>query len=189
MLENENIGCVGVLGGHCAMKGHSGHWSAGISSGSIIDGVDYLSQNEYSDFLRNKEFIPVALVDGLWMCFRKNIFEKIKWDEDNYEGFHCYDSDISMQVHAMGYEVCVINKVEIIHKSVANINDDFFENQRKWSVKWDKYLPVIVGISTIDLFSEYLKKKNAYESVLYSHAFKLGSILLKPVYEIKKLLK
>ncbi|SEM69296.1 hypothetical protein SAMN05216436_106223 [bacterium A37T11] len=40
----------------------------------------------------------VAVLDGVWLCTRKNIALKFPFDERSLKGFHCYDLDFSLNV-------------------------------------------------------------------------------------------
>ena len=47
----------------------------------------------------------VAILDGVWFCIRKKTFQSVRFDDVSFPHFHFYDSDISMQINALGQNV------------------------------------------------------------------------------------
>ena len=80
------------------------------------------------------------------MCFRREVFNHIVWDDVNFSGFHSYDTDISLQVWQSGYEVHVFWDVLIEHKSVGVAQIDFYNSLRVLYDKWENILPMIKGV-------------------------------------------
>lgn len=61
--------------------------------------------------------IEVVAVDGCFFCMRKSVFDKIRFDEINYKGFHFYDLDISLQVYMLGLKSLCVYDILIEHIS------------------------------------------------------------------------
>ena len=194
VLEDEKIGVVGCVGGHVLGKEPTSWWDSKILSGCYEqkDG-DRINKVVYERYNATLEPISVAAIDGLWMCFRNDVFNKIRWDEDSFTGFHFYDMDICMQIHSIGMEVKVIYDVLIEHESMGRCDEKYFEASYIWFNKWKDFLPIISGVSSIvpevHWYNEYVKEKGEKNSCLNSHAYRLGCFLLQPVYWIKKKLK
>lgn len=83
----------------------------------------------------------VSIIDGLWFCIRKTLFEKISFDEKTYGGFHLYDADISMQVgtYAKRY---VVYDILMQHVWNGSIDNNYFDELKKFADKWKEVLPV-----------------------------------------------
>ena len=209
ILKNENIGCVGVLGGHYVPKDTSAWWYGQVKSARNLQ-WDYKKEPlmcEELIFAKDKKEMEVAVVDGLWMCFPKKMFEHIHWDEETYGNcFHLYDSDICMQIQSINKQVWVLLDSLIEHKSCGSANAAFYIAMDKFCKKWKDYLPILRGIQSVDseqlieilnLYSRqsliyierYAKTLQKYESILNSRAFKLGNIILKPFSEFKQIFK
>ncbi|MDQ6901853.1 MAG: glycosyltransferase family protein [Bacteroidota bacterium] len=81
-----------------------------------------------------------VIIDGLWFCIRKSLFDKIEFDEKTFAGFHLYDADISMQVqqHARIY---VVYDVLIEHLWNFSISEDYYMALCSFANKWRPHFP------------------------------------------------
>jgi GT2 family glycosyltransferase len=108
----------------------------------------------------------VICIDGFWFCSRKNIFQKVRFDEEAFAGFHFYDLDLSMQIYEKGYLLRVISDITVEHYSGGSLNSQWIDSAYIFYNKWEKQLPVSIFPS--------LKKKpfintKAYRDLLYLH--------------------
>jgi hypothetical protein len=83
----------------------------------------------------------VAVIDGVWFCIRKSLFDEIAFDEKTFKGFHLYDMDISMQV-SQHSKVFVVNDILLQHFSNGKITQSYYEDLISFTEKWKPYLPV-----------------------------------------------
>lgn len=202
-IRNSHLGLIGVEGTHYMPKYAASWWSASMSSGqmlqgNIIDG-EYVSNQEFlwSRKRDNADSIEVVVVDGLWMCIRKSLFDNglVLFDEKTYNNFHCYDADICMQVIKSGYEVRVAYDIMIEHKSLGTPNVQYFEQLDIWYEKWKDMLPITRGVNLseieknereiicrryTDLFRSNQILIKRLDGVCSSKAYKLGKMLLSP---------
>ena len=149
-LKNENIGLAGLAGGD-AMLRIPFDYGALNRSMNIIH-IDKTGQKPTEYVRMPKEFQgisrPVLLLDGVFICGRSELFEKIRFDE-SIGGFHGYDYDISMQSFMAGYNNLVVYDIEIEHFSKGKMDASYFRAIRRIWEKWEVYLPVFErGIST-----------------------------------------
>lgn len=86
----------------------------------------------------------VATVDGVWMCTKRSIFDRIKFDEEVFTGFHGYDLDYSLQINKE-FKVCVTFDMLIEHFSEGNYSPDWMDSILKLHRKHRDTLPVIIG--------------------------------------------
>jgi hypothetical protein len=56
-------------------------------------------------------------LDGLFLAFRREVAEKVGWDEKTFTGFHCYDIDMTYRAYLAGYKLAVVNDLPILHAS------------------------------------------------------------------------
>lgn len=89
----------------------------------------------------NESYAEVVVLDGLFFCIRKELFNTISFDE-SFGGFHFYDMDISMQVKKQGYRLLCIYNVLLEHISTSNLSKAWIDASRKFFSKWEKELPV-----------------------------------------------
>lgn len=206
VLENENIGIAGVIGSYVMTKDY-GYWDmmAPFVTGSVVVNETGPIANDgdaYNDVIGGGT--DVAILDGMWLCCRKNLFNKISFDEKTYKGFHMYDMDICMQSLVAGYRNVIIRNLDVRHYSHAQFNLAFCDALDMFHKKWAQHLPVCRGIQLSDRLlidldyhmkrtQNYMRCSNkywdSYCSISNSTAYKLGCALLKPIYFIKNLIR
>ncbi len=192
-----NLGCLGVAGCHLLLDTPSSFWHSGTFC------THYYSRNFNGDLdliglpdnnnLNN--LIKVASVDGIWMCIRKSLFDIIRFDDISFDGFHCYDSDICMQILQTGYDIGIAFGIAVEHSKRGCQDTSYFKNIRIWHNKWEKYLPIARGKQYSDEDIEirtYLVKQivdleeqvSNLTKVYDSKAYKIGKRILTPFKKI-----
>ena len=140
-LSDEQAGIIGVAGGKIISRIPAHWWATGAGSKNLIQH----SHQKISNVERSEGFVaarePAILLDGVFLSCRRNLFEKIKFDE-TLSGFHGYDQDISLQSTAAGYHNYVVSDILIEHFSKGNINAQYYENLLKVYRKWQIHLPL-----------------------------------------------
>lgn len=200
--EDEKLGALGVDGGHympdCPCSWTSCYTTSFHTWRNEKDGVC----REYSnkEFSNGQRLVELASIDGLWMCIRRNLFDTIRFDDKTFTGFHCYDSDICMQILTAGYRIKVTYDVSIIHNSDGTYNSTFFKNIELWHKKWHHSLPVVRGIKLTEqeqqihrrYATELLERQKETAGLygrLQSPEYRLGHFLLRPYRFLKRKLK
>jgi len=143
-LQNEKTGIIGVAGGDIVTNVPAS-WATLISPSQNIIQTDLknhktvilLDPENYS--LQKRSSITL---DGIFLCMRKEITDKIHFDE-NLKGFHGYDYDISIQSTVAGYINYVIYDMKLEHFSKGKTDILYFRNLISIYKKWEKYLPLI----------------------------------------------
>ncbi len=147
-LRDSSTGLIGLAGGDT--KGIiPSTWSTGFKSKEINVIQHYYDGNHAaqqvllsdSDILQSSK--KVVNVDGLFLCTKKEVFERFKFDEERLTGFHGYDIDYSLQVFTK-YDVKVIFDVLVEHYSTGKINTAWMKSTIIVTKKWKKHLPVSV---------------------------------------------
>ena len=198
IFEDDSIGLLGVIGSKLLMSDVS-WWLSGNTVGEYIQGANdkgiYHCSKEGKSI--NAIVEDVALVDGFWFCMPKRVCNLIRFDNINYSGFHCYDLDISMQIHEIGKRVVVTTSILIEHKSMGVLNASYYSQLDVFSKKWQSHLPIIIGNNTdiidfdqyLSILSSYQRSERKANLIIRSHAYRIGSFLMKPVKLIKRLIK
>ena len=205
--ENPNTALLGLAGAHVVPDADNPMWGfQHISTvriwtkeplketpfdqhGGLPDG-GYWSGN--LSFAQGRTNVPVANIDGLWMCCRRECFDKIKFDEQTYDGFHCYDADISMQVLANDWDILVNTEILVEHFSDSILTPDYFRAAGQWYGKWKKSLPIVRGVELepwmVNLMKYYTMDERRYEEALMenrrlrsTHAYMIGKAILSPL--------
>ena len=199
MATNDRIGALGVAGGHLMYNCPCSWWDSEITSVHVFT----LDSNGHADEAVHREYaginttVEVASIDGLCMYIRKNLFDTIRFDDKTFSGFHCYDSDICMQILMAGYQIKVTYGIDILHTGKGNLNEQYYHNIELWHKKWQLHLPIARGVTftqkELDIHQHYSvklyeQKKEIVELYkrLHSHEYKLGHFLLKPLRFLKR---
>lgn len=195
---DEQVGIIGFAGAHflpdCPM-----YWSYSpiISEHNINTGDGLTQEFFHDDYYDASGLSEVVCVDGFCFFARKNLFEKISFDEFSYKGFHMYDMDICMQVINLGYKVCVTTNILIEHfwsynKFMISRKDGKFDNDLiTFTNKWHNSLPIHRGIENILADYSILRINQlcneAYDcrKVRSSNSYKIGRFFLAPLRYIK----
>ena len=105
----------------------------------------------------------VVLLDGCWTCIKKEAFNKIRFDETAFTGYHFYDADICMQLNQSGYQIYTISDILINHASMGNANSSWIENALMFHKKWKLNLPVSsLSTNNKPIFTYEYKTLNAF---------------------------
>ena len=197
--KNEGIGALGVAGGHIMYNCPCSWWNSDITSLHILtpDSHGQMDESIHREYAGERTSIEVASIDGLWMCIRRSLFDTICFDDKTFSGFHCYDSDICMQILMAGYKIKVTFEIDILHKGKGNLNAQYYHDIELWHKKWKDYLPVVRGIQMSKKEMEihqhyacliYNQRKEAVElyTRLHSPEYRLGHSLLKPWRFLKR---
>jgi GT2 family glycosyltransferase len=67
-------------------------------------------------------------MDGLFLAFRRNVIERLRWDAQTFTGFHGYDVDCTFRAFQMGFSLAVALDLPMLHQSPGTIDDawDYF---------------------------------------------------------------
>ena len=141
-FEDNATGAIGIGGSKYLSYMPGAWWSTGFEELNIIH-TDPANNKSVTQTIKktvgNKS--EVTAVDGVWFCIPRQLFQKIKFDEETFKGFHHYDLDICRQIAAQGYKIYVVFDVLIEHFSRGNINQSWLDNALIFQRKWRKQLP------------------------------------------------
>ena len=148
-LCDKSIGLIGLAGGDT--KGYvPSSWSSFIFASEVSIIQHFKHQNKppqricrtgYSEDV--SAIKPVASMDGVWMCTRRDVYEQCRFDDKTFKHFHGYDIDFSLQVF-MKYKVCVVFDIILHHYSEGSYTLDWLKNMILVTDKWKHKLPVSV---------------------------------------------
>ncbi len=158
-FQNSKIGLIGVNGGkrlptcpapwwNCPDKNtlylnNIQHWKNGVPPSNWVI-KKTISENplvvhQYFN-PTNEKYAKVTAVDGFFFSIKKTLFNKISFDEITFNGFHGYDTDISLQVLQLSLNVIVIFDVLIEHLSDGNADSNWVSEAEKVADKWSAFL-------------------------------------------------
>jgi glycosyltransferase involved in cell wall biosynthesis len=64
----------------------------------------------------------IQAVDGLFMAFKRDVVNKVRFDEVNFNGFHCYDIDFSFSAYKSGFRLGVATDIPVLHASQGSFD-------------------------------------------------------------------
>ena len=161
-FKDESIGMIGVIGANVFPKSPSPWWSNELVNDHLVNNIQHWQngspKTSYQQILSqtageiitkqynnpsNQNVVDAVVADGLWFCIRKSLFvdKTISFDSELFKGFHCYDSDISLQVK-QHKRVCIVYDILIEHFQQGNINTSWFESVILLNRKWRTRLPI-----------------------------------------------
>jgi len=79
----------------------------------------------------------VLLLDGVFLCIKREVFTKVRFDETCPAKFHFYDLDYSLSCHKEGFKLGV-SDIMITHSSpgLREFTDEFNQGQKWFLEKW-----------------------------------------------------
>lgn len=141
LLQDKTIGILGVAGGNYLANNPAGWWEGGELH-KYQNVIHASGSNTSHDYFNpgNVSLADVVAIDGLWMCARREIWEKHPFDERTLPEFHAYDMDFCLSVFPT-YRVCVTLAIKIKHFSGGSLNASWVYNAAKVYEKWKVKLP------------------------------------------------
>jgi hypothetical protein len=180
----DTIDILGICGGDAFPSCPAPWWNStflNIHYANHIDNWKTKHREHIYKNPRNEQVSDVVTVDGAWICVRKSLFIDYRFDYKTFNGFHCYDLDISLFNFGRKRTV-VIYDVLIEHFSPGSINKDWVLSSEKLVDKWKFKLPATQHEETKEMIAEYNQK------CLLTYCYWMKSIDL-PKKEIKTKIK
>ncbi|HET9570435.1 MAG TPA: glycosyltransferase [Bacteroidales bacterium] len=154
-LSDSSTGIIGICG--CAtLSKIPSPWSLYEPYKYIIQSTpsgrkQELQQSGFDNSIEKKEVIAV---DGVFMCARKDLFQKIRFDEEAFNGYHSYDIDICLQARMAGYKNYFVNDILIEHFSKGYHSKGWIINSMTLTDKWIAQLPISLNPVSSDLLKK-----------------------------------
>ena len=73
--------------------------------------------------LRGAATANVQAIDGVFLAARREVVERLAFDETTFDGWHLYDLDFSFSAHLAGFRTAVCHDVCLIHNSIGDYGD------------------------------------------------------------------
>ncbi|MDO9375072.1 MAG: glycosyltransferase [Ferruginibacter sp.] len=141
---DDQLGLIGIGGSKYKSELPSG-WFTGIRELDCCNIEHQDKTGKQTQIYLNpdpaKQLQEVAVIDGVFMCCPKNVWEKIQFDEQMLTGFHLYDIDFSFKV-AQQYKVAVTFRIDMVHFTEGgNYGDEWIKYTLTWHEKMKHQLP------------------------------------------------
>lgn len=146
LLADKSIGLVGISGAVFKSR-YSGTWSSCEENLYRTNSIQHFKNNKMPVAINinkeNKESATVAIIDGVFMATRKDVFSTFSFDEKLLKGFHGYDIDYSLQV-GQKYKLVVSYRILLEHLSEGTLSAQWLQDSIAIHKKWQEILPVKV---------------------------------------------
>ena len=77
----------------------------------------------------------MRLLDGAFIAVRRHVWEKVRFDAERYDGFHCYDADFSFRASASGANLAVPADLLLLHQSSGRYDARWAHYARKFAAE------------------------------------------------------
>jgi glycosyltransferase involved in cell wall biosynthesis len=180
--SDSTIGLLGVLGSKYKSSILSG-WAIDFgTSAQMIHNAD--GKTFYSRTINNKHILidlkqvditeaynnvpdevcndEVVAIDGMFMATTKEVYKTLKYDQETFKHFHCYDIDYSLQV-LQQHKVVVNHNILIEHLSSGNFDKKWFASTLLLHNKWKQKLPAYK--MTLNKNDVFLAESKAFDNL------------------------
>ena len=140
-FADEATGAIGIAGTPYFPMMPGAWWSGKARNQITVDDQDGVITPTVLYYPHEADKNECVVLDGIWLCIRKSLFEKIKFDDVHFSGFHFYDIDISLQIHKLGFKLYCVFDVWIQHFSGGNMDETWLKNALLIQKKWQRQLP------------------------------------------------
>lgn len=80
----------------------------------------------------------IQAMDGLFLAARRAVVERVRFDEQTFDGWHGYDVDWTFAAHLGGFRLGVGCDIAVVHRSVGNIQEQaWHEYGRRFLKKYE----------------------------------------------------
>ena len=163
-LAHQYVGLVGVSGATYKSK-YPASWSACNKELYRFSGIQHFKQTSKSSHSAynplNEKLSEVAVIDGVLMAIKKEVWNRFPFNELELTGFHCYDIDLSIRIKKAGYTILVMQAVRLEHLSEGNLNENWLKDSLKFHNKEMNFLPLEIGSINTEL-----KRVSDYQSLV-----------------------
>jgi GT2 family glycosyltransferase len=88
-----------------------------------------------------KRRIPnIQAIDGALFCCRREVAQRIPFDQETFPGYHMYDLDFSFRAHLAGYKVAVACDFDVVHSSLWRYDQAWETDSEAFSRKHAAHL-------------------------------------------------
>jgi len=79
-------------------------------------------------------------MDGVFFAARREVAERIGFDEATFDGWHGYDTDFTFRCHLAGYRLAVCLDIRLIHFSEGTVDEACLRYAKRFEDKHDAHL-------------------------------------------------
>ncbi len=133
----EEFDIVGVIGSDELVNGNWSHAGPPHLYGQILhrppdgQGHLYFAAGFHANPAHN-----IKALDGVFIAMQRHVWEKLRFDEETFDGFHLYDADFSYRASKAGYRIGVAMDLLLIHFSLGTYDARWQKYNRRFLAKY-----------------------------------------------------
>ena len=77
----------------------------------------------------------VAVLDGVFLAARREVFASVRFDAETFDGFHAYDIDWSYRAALAGFRLAAAGDLRIVHASGGGYDDNWRRYAERFCAK------------------------------------------------------
>lgn len=143
--QHPHIGVLGIAGSTFKSVMPIGWPSEGSPETercNLVQAFKHLRKERFHNYKNpgNEPLSEVVVVDGVWMCVKKEVTDKYRFDDQTFKGFHGYDIDFCLAA-GKDHKIAVVYNVLLEHLSEGNWNRTWISQSLLLQEKWASALP------------------------------------------------
>lgn len=145
--NNKKLGLLGIAGNTYkpyVLSGWGSSWGGDLAKINFNQASKDTKLPTTVETPINKAPERVVTLDGCFLCTKNSIFSSIKFDQNTFKDYHCYDIDYSLSIGKL-YELEVVYDIFFTHFSLGSYSKKWIEESIKLHKKWNYILPLFVN--------------------------------------------
>lgn len=141
-MKAPDTGFIGIAGSR-VIREDAMWWQA---QKDMLSGACLHAENGQMWMTSFGKYGPVAVLDGVFMVVRQDVFGRLGGFDESLPGWDYYDIDITLRATLAGY-MNHTYPLHVLHHSLGNrvfTDPGFKENRKRFMEKWGEVLPVSV---------------------------------------------
>lgn len=190
-FNDTETGAIGIAGTPYFPQMPGSWWAGGMINEALIRDCDngLAPVFKFADGIGSDKK-QVVVLDGVWMCIRRRLFDEIRFDEHTYKGYHFYDIDISLQIHDHGFKLYCVYDILFQHFGKGSLNITWINNALLLQKKWQHNLPAFsTNMSYSQKCSAEYKTLNEYIQIVLSNNIPGKKVYLMAIGQLLKFYK
>jgi protein O-GlcNAc transferase len=115
--------------------------------------------------LQDSTIDSIQAVDGVFIATKRAVWEKLRFDQDTFDGFHLYDIDFSYRAFLAGYKLAIPLDLLLIHFSTGRYDQAW----QKYNLKFLEKFPALINRPNINRLANINVKLKTLEQVERLH--------------------
>ncbi len=90
--------------------------------------------------LKSTVVTDIQAMDGFFFAVNRRVLDTVRFDEQNFDGFHVYDTDFTFAAYLAGFKLAVCKDIVIAHQSGGNFGEEYLGYSARFTEKYQDHL-------------------------------------------------